>query len=216
MSSAVENRASGGRRRTCRIVLAVRRFSAAAPTLFLLVLCSAVAVVPAASGTRPAAARPLTRVTIGPSWLPTATTGVEYNRPVSVTGPASSYRTRVTLGAPPPGLSLEAGGLTGTPVVPGTFAFTISAFDQSGTYVAFHDYTMKVTVRPGSAEAAALYPAASFDGGIAAPWVTSGDGRQFRIVAGPHGHGHGLAITNFPQSLGPNPQSQLAAVSLAD
>lgn len=83
--------------------------------------------------------------TINPASLPAATAGTPYAQTLTVTGSSAPYTLRVTQGTFPQGLTLTTGGaMAGTPTNAGTYAFTVSAFDNAGVYVAFRDYTMSV------------------------------------------------------------------------
>jgi Putative Ig domain len=93
--------------------------------------------------------------TISPSSLPGGMVGATYSQTISASGPNPPYTLRVTQGALPPGLSLSASSssaatLAGTPSAAGSYAFTISAFDPSGAYVGFRDYTIAVATASGS------------------------------------------------------------------
>ncbi|HMZ20536.1 MAG TPA: putative Ig domain-containing protein [Blastocatellia bacterium] len=67
-------------------------------------------------------------VTVNPANLPGGTVGTNYNQTISAS-PSGSYGYRVTSGALPPGLTLNAatGAIAGTPTQAGSFAFTVTA-----------------------------------------------------------------------------------------
>ncbi len=67
--------------------------------------------------------------------LPAATTGTVYSQAIAVSGSIAPYTFMVTSGALPPGLALQSASasttILGTPLLPGTFNFTLSAFDKN-------------------------------------------------------------------------------------
>lgn len=75
-------------------------------------------------------AGPLTMVTTSP--LPGALTGVAYTDTLQATGGAPNYAWAVTAGALPPGMALTGTGvLSGLPLLPGVYTFTVQATDQA-------------------------------------------------------------------------------------
>jgi hypothetical protein len=67
--------------------------------------------------------------------LPTGTVGSPYSQVLTATGSTSlPYSYAVTSGALPPGFSLgpATGQITGTPTLPGTYLFTVTATDADG------------------------------------------------------------------------------------
>ena len=110
-----------------------------------------------------------------------------YSQTITVTGGTKPYKLQTTVGTLPTGLTLSSSGLlSGTPTVPGTYAFTVTAIDANGVsasqiYVisvspgAFTKYLVTVlgstTVQAGGAfqvtvQAADAYgnPVASYSG----------------------------------------------------
>jgi hypothetical protein len=163
----------------------------------------------AAAPTAPTPA-PSSTFAISPSSLPSATAGSSYSQSISATGPSSSYTVRVTQGSLPPGLSLSSGGsLSGTPSTAGSYAFTVSAFDASGSYAGFHDYTLVVGSPAGSGSGTTTF-AEDFEGTLQPQWVASGDPSQFGFTSGYTGSGYGL--TDYASSTGPNGSSQMSAL----
>jgi len=140
-----------------------------------------------------------TTVSIAPATLPNGTVGTAYSQSVTVSGPTPPYTVRVTQGALPPGLSLSLGcALTGAPIVSGSFAFTISAFTSSGTYVAFHDYVVTVSTR--SRGRGKAYFADDFERDLA-KWNLWGPANAFTLVPG--SSGQGASIAAGPSTTGP-------------
>lgn len=74
-------------------------------------------------------------VTVAPATLPAPTIGVAYSQAVSASGGTAPYSYAITAGSVPTGLSLSPGGgvLSGTPTATGTFNFTVTATDSSGS-----------------------------------------------------------------------------------
>ncbi len=72
-------------------------------------------------------------ITIGPGTLPNGTVGTSYSQSVGASGGTSPYSFSVTVGTPPPGLTLSSAGLfSGTPTTVGAYSFTITATDAHG------------------------------------------------------------------------------------
>jgi hypothetical protein len=71
-------------------------------------------------------------ITFAPSTVPNGAVGVPYSQTFTASGGALPYSFVVTLGALPPGLTLKADVLSGTPTTPGTFKFSIRAIDANG------------------------------------------------------------------------------------
>jgi hypothetical protein len=118
-------------------------------------------------------------VTVGPASLPAATAGSAYSQTLSASGGTAPYTFAVSAGTLPAGLSLSpAGVLSGTPTASGTFNFTATATDSTGSptsgsraytvVVASPTITLPATTLAGGtayqAYAAAINPAT---GGIA-------------------------------------------------
>lgn len=72
---------------------------------------------------------------IATTQLPQGTTGVSYSATVTASGGTAPYTFAVTSGALPDGLSLDTstGQITGTPTTGGTFNFTVTVTDDTGT-----------------------------------------------------------------------------------
>ena len=71
-------------------------------------------------------------ITLSPATLPDALGGTPYSQALIASGGTGPYSFAVTAGALPAGLGLSSTGeLSGTPVVAGTFDFTITATDSS-------------------------------------------------------------------------------------
>ena len=72
-------------------------------------------------------------IAISPATLPNGQAGIGYSQTVSASGGTAPYNYTVTAGSLPPGLSLNAstGVLSGTPVTPGAYNFTITATDAN-------------------------------------------------------------------------------------
>lgn len=71
-------------------------------------------------------------ITLSPSSLPAGVIGAAYNQQITASGGTASYSYSVTLGMPPPGLTLALdGSLTGTPTASGSFSFSVTATDSN-------------------------------------------------------------------------------------
>ncbi|HEX3069162.1 MAG TPA: ice-binding family protein [Thermoanaerobaculia bacterium] len=84
-------------------------------------------------------------ITVNPATLPNGTVGTPYNQSVSASGGTAPYAFSVSSGALPTSLILNpaTGAITGTPTVPGTFTFTITATDATGCSGS-RQYTMTI------------------------------------------------------------------------
>ena len=153
---------------------------------------------------------PPSTFSISPATLPAATAGSAYSQTISATGPNPPYTVRVSQGSLPPGLSLSSSGsLSGTPTTSGSYAFTVSGFDPSGTYAGFRDYTLTVGTSGGGTGGTTTF-SDDFEGTLNPNWVASGDPSQFGFTSGYTGQGYGL--TDFASSTGPNGSSQSSAI----
>jgi Putative Ig domain/Bacterial Ig domain len=123
-------------------------------------------------------------VTITATSLPNGTVGTGYNQTMMASGGGGSYAFGVTAGLVPAGLVLSSTGiLAGTPLVGGTFSFTVTAADTLGGS-ASHTYT--VTIAGTSPVGATL------------SWVTSGLTAAIDVANLNDGSGHfGLASGTF-------------------
>ncbi len=73
-------------------------------------------------------------ITLSPTTLPPGAIGVPYSQSITATGGTAPYTFAVTSGTLPAGLSLNpaTGLISGTPLQPGLFSFTIQATDAGG------------------------------------------------------------------------------------
>jgi len=80
--------------------------------------------------------------------LQTGTADIVYSQMLTVSGGTPPYSWALMSGALPPGLSLSSAGvLSGTPVTPGTYSFTVGVTDSAS---AFSSHTFTLTVLPPS------------------------------------------------------------------
>jgi hypothetical protein len=88
-------------------------------------------------------------ITVNPTTLPTGALATPYNQLVSASGATGPVTFAITSGALPNGLSLNTatGAITGTPLVLGTFNFTITATDTNGCFGS-RPYQIVITALP--------------------------------------------------------------------
>jgi len=132
-------------------------------------------------------------ITVNPSSLPGGTLGTAYNQTVSAS-PAGTYFYSVTSGALPNGLTLNGatGAITGTPINPGLFTFTVSA--AAGGCRGSRTYTVEITCQGVSITPASL------------PAATAGSFYTQTINVTPAGsYTFSLAQGNLPSGLTLNP-----------
>jgi uncharacterized repeat protein (TIGR03803 family) len=118
--------------------------------------------------------------------LPGGTVNVAYNGSAAASGGTAPYTYMVTSGALPAGLSLNpnTGAVTGTPTIPSTFNFRITATDSNGCS-GYRDYS--VTIACGTIT---VSPASLPDGAVNAPYsqtISASGGTEpyaFSVTAG--------------------------------
>jgi putative Ig domain-containing protein len=86
----------------------------------------------AVSGCTVAVSAAVPTLTISTSSLPDGVSGVTYVQALSASGGQAPYTWTVSGGALPPGLSLNAAQINGTPTTSGTFQFTLRLSDAAG------------------------------------------------------------------------------------
>ncbi len=71
---------------------------------------------------------------LSPTALPPGAIGTPYNQTIAASGGMAPYTYLITSGALPPGLAFNGanGAITGTPIAPGIFTFTVRATDANG------------------------------------------------------------------------------------
>ena len=88
-------------------------------------------------------------ITVSPSALPAATQFIAYSQALAASGGTPTYTYAVTSGSLPSGLALSnAGVLSGTSTVSGSFSFTVTVTDSSGgsgPYTGTRSYVLTVT-----------------------------------------------------------------------
>ena len=89
--------------------------------------------------------------------LPAGAAGAAYAQSLSATGGTPPYTWNIT-GALPPGLSLSAATIAGTPTTPGTFRFTVRATDANNAS-ASQEFSIAITAATLQITTAALAPA---------------------------------------------------------
>ena len=84
-------------------------------------------------------------INVAPSGLPNAATKVLYSQQLTASGGIEKYKFKVTSGAPPPGVKLNAKGLLkGKPAGPGSFTFTVTVTDKY-KFTGSRSYMLTVT-----------------------------------------------------------------------
>jgi large repetitive protein len=84
-------------------------------------------------------------ITVLPATLPDATAGIAYSQTFTGSGGAAPYAFSLVSGGLPVGMSMSsAGAFSGTPIVSGTFNFTVRATDLNG-FTGDHAYSLVVT-----------------------------------------------------------------------
>ena len=100
-------------------------------------------------------------ITLSPSALPNATSGVSYSESLTASGGKGPYTFAYASGAMVPGLTLAANGtLSGTPTEAGTFTFNVVATDSSGGSGPFSSSptAVSVTVTPNAPTITSIVP----------------------------------------------------------
>jgi subtilase family serine protease len=91
-------------------------------------------------------------VVVSPPSLPGGLVGIAYSQSLSAIGATAPYTFAITGGTLPGGLTLSSAGiLSGTPTVPGSFNFTVTATDSSaspGPFFGSKNYSLAVTALP--------------------------------------------------------------------
>jgi uncharacterized repeat protein (TIGR01451 family) len=114
-------------------------------------------------------------ITLSPSSLPNATQGQSYSQIISANGGSTPYSYTLTGGSLPSGLNLASDGtLSGTPVVNGSFNFTVTATDKY-TFTGQQAYTLVVNP-PGASQADLALS-------LSSPTTGGGYGQQFTLTA---------------------------------
>ncbi|MGH9838558.1 MAG: putative Ig domain-containing protein [Blastocatellia bacterium] len=131
---------------------------------------------------------PCPALTLAPDSLPDGAIGASYQQAVTVSGGEGTYQFALAGGALPPGLTLAQNGLlSGTPMTPGAYHFTVSATNLSSLCSASHAYN--ITITP-SCPTLTLGPPALPSGTVGAAYLqplsaTGGTGLySFRVSAG--------------------------------
>lgn len=86
--------------------------------------------------------------TINPPTLPSGTVTTPYTQALTPAGSSGPFTFLLQSGSTPPGITLSTGGiLSGTPVQTGSFAFTVTAFDEEG-YSGSRAYSITIVPNP--------------------------------------------------------------------
>ncbi|SHJ07313.1 Por secretion system C-terminal sorting domain-containing protein [Hymenobacter daecheongensis DSM 21074] len=102
-------------------------------------------------------------IVVNPASLPNGTVAAAYSQTLSASGGTAPYSFAITAGTLPTGLTLAANGtLSGTPAASGTFNFTVTATDASGTPGPFSGsraYSLTIGAQPVTAAPVVTTPA---------------------------------------------------------
>jgi hypothetical protein len=113
-------------------------------------------------------------IVVAPASLPQGTQGTAYSQTLTASGGTAPYTFAITAGALPTGLTLNSAGvLSGTPMVNGTYTFTVTATDASATpgpYSGSRSYSLTI--------AAPTITATTWTGTISTDWFTAGNWTQ--------------------------------------
>ncbi|WNH47040.1 putative Ig domain-containing protein [Xanthomonas hawaiiensis] len=139
------------------------------------------------SGTPGQAARSYTlaivapTLTVAPSTLPSGTAGTAYSQTLSTSGGTAPYTYALSSGALPTGLTLSnAGILSGTPTVAGSFTFVVGVTD-AGSFGGSHAYTLSI-VAPTLAITPPTLPTAAIGASYSQALSTSGGTAPYSYV----------------------------------
>ena len=152
-----------------------------------------------------------------PSTLPVGTTGTPYSQDLNITGDTvkAPFTFSLSAGTLPPGLTLNTatGLISGTPLTPGFYTFTLGAADNTSTPAVTQQYTIRVVaplalppVNLPNATVNTAYPVQTLPaatGGVT-PYTY-----QYQVLPGQTGLGAGLSfdpatrqITGTPTATG--------------
>jgi hypothetical protein len=102
-------------------------------------------------------------ILLSPTTLPNGATGVAYSQNFSAS-PAGAYSFAVTIGALPPGLTLQPGGqLSGVPTLRGVYNFTVTATDAANC-VGRRAYKLTIDAGAAGTQATARGVSGDYDG----------------------------------------------------
>jgi len=112
-------------------------------------------------------------ITVAPASLPNATTGVAYSQTFTASGGVAPYNFSLVSGGLPVGMSMSSPGVfSGTPVIAGTYNFTVRATDSNG-FTGDHAYSL-VVILPTLTLAPATLPNATAGTAYSQTFTTSG------------------------------------------
>lgn len=145
-------------------------------------------------------------ISITPAALPDATAGTAYSQALAASGGSPAYTFAITGGTAPAGVTITGNTISGTPSVPGTFNFTVTATDSLG-FPGTHNYSLTVvpptiTVSPTTLPASTVgvaYSQAFAGSGGTPPYSFAITGGALPAGLSPSGGG----ISGTPTAAGP-------------
>ncbi|MFN7972964.1 MAG: choice-of-anchor B family protein [Acidobacteriota bacterium] len=145
-------------------------------------------------------------VSIGPSSLPGGIDEVPYSQTVTATGGTAPYAFAVTGGALPVGLALStSGAISGSPVVPGTATFRVTATDASGCT---GSATLSIAIGAQPCGAITLAPSTLQEAARGAPYT-----EQLFASGGTPPHTFSLASGSLPPGLALSPAGRISGIA---
>ena len=135
-------------------------------------------------------------ITLSPATLPNGTVGSAYSQTISASGGTAPYTYAVTAGALPPGLTLStAGALTGTPTVPATYNFTVTATDNNGCTGSLA-YQLVIDTCPSIIVSPATLPSGTFGSPYAQTLTASGGTAPYAFAISAGALPSGLSLSS--------------------
>ncbi|MBZ5535728.1 MAG: FG-GAP-like repeat-containing protein, partial [Acidobacteriia bacterium] len=139
-------------------------------------------------------------IILQPATLSDGMSGAAYNQSLGASGGVGTYRFALSQGFLPPGLSFSSTGtLSGTPLLGGTFSFSVTAMDIIGC-TGIHDYSLRIGRSSGnsSLRLSVSGGGASFMSTIGSTGLTQAGYAELNVEAG--STPYGTAVFSLTQS----------------